>query len=134
METLTTPSETTKVQKVTTRTVAVQDVQAKISPDVSVPGAGNVTSTFVIAGSSGTQELILTITNLHLTTGSPATVICQPRQSVNQNFNFPDIFGVQVVTTAANQMVVRIRRLDANSGWGQDLRLDLLIFDNIHNP
>ena len=28
----------------------------------------------------------------------------------------------------------RIRRLDANSGWGQKLRIDMLIVDAVVNP
>src|SRR4051794_21898175 len=98
-----------------------------------VPGAGYVTSTWVDLGSSSTQDFILTINSLHLSTDSPAAVTCQPRQNSNYDYGFPDQFACQVVTTASDHMVVRVRRLDSNSGWGQDLRLDLVIFDWVNN-
>ena len=78
-----------------------------------------------------TPEIFLSITGLSLTTDVPATVLLQPRQNTNQNFGFPDQFNVMVITTARNQMLVRIERADANGGWGQDLRLDLLIVDQV---
>jgi hypothetical protein len=121
----------------TTGTVAVFPLNlagGAATPDVVVPGLGNVVSTFVQAGSSSTRDLLLTITGLNLTTDVPATVLLQPRQSANQNFGFPDQFNVMVITTARTQFLVRIERADANSGWGQDLRLDILIVDRVNNP
>ena len=127
----------------TTRTAPVQNVrtfalqppkEAGERPAVFVPGLGNVVSTFVDVGSSGTQELTFTITGFSLTTDVPAAVVCQPRQNVNNDFGFPDTFGVTVITTSASQIVVRITRLDEASGWGQDLRLDMIIFDSVNNP
>ncbi len=126
-----------------TRTVPAQNVTtfslqgmtgAQAEPAVAVPGLGNVTTTFVLAGPSSTQELNLTVTGLHLTTSSPSTVLLQPRQSANQDFGYPDEFAAQLITTAAGQFLIRIRRLDSNSGWGQDLRLDMAIFDSVNNP
>jgi hypothetical protein len=124
------------------RTVAAQDVQVfslgqraeREGPLAAVPGLGNVVSTFVIAGSSSTRGLRLTITGLSLTTGSPAVVLVQPRQSANQEFNFSDEFAVQIITTASDRILCRIMRLDADGGWGQDLRLDLFIVDSVINP
>ena len=133
---------TATLERVTnTRTVAAQNIRSfslqaadAVRPDVVVPCLGNVVSTFVDVGSSSTQELTLIMTGLSLSTDVPSTVICQPRQNANEDFQFPDEFNVQVVTTAADQIVVRIRRADSDSGWGQDLRLDLLIFDAVNNP
>ena len=121
----------------TSKTAPVQDVQHfslgqrtdQPGPLAVVPGLGNVTAGFVIAGSSSTQDLLLTITGLNLTTDTPAVVLLQPRQSVNQNFGFADEFAVQVIDTSEAEMLVRIQRLDSGSGWGQDLRLDVLIID-----
>jgi hypothetical protein len=77
------------------------------------------------------QELLVTITGLKLTTSTPAVVLVQTRQAVNQNLGHPDEFAVQVISTSATQVLVLIRRLDTNSGWGQELRLDLFIVDSV---
>jgi hypothetical protein len=53
---------------------------------------------------------------------------------VNLDFGFPDQFAVQVIDTSATQLLVRILRLDSNSGWGQELRLDIFIVDSVINP
>ena len=95
-----------------------------------VPGLGNVTATSVTLqqGSSG-QELLVVIQGLNLTTATPTVVLVQTRQSVNQNQGFSDEFVTQVITTSKTEIQVLVRRVDANSGWGQHLRLDLLIVD-----
>jgi hypothetical protein len=126
----------------TSKTVTVQDVQLftlgqrtdKAGPLAVIPGLGNVVATFCVAGSSPTQQLVLTITGLNLRTATPAVVLLQPRQSVNLDFGFPDQFAVQVIDTSATQLLVRILRLDSNSGWGQELRLDIFIVDSVINP
>jgi hypothetical protein len=126
----------------TSKTVTVQDVQLftlgqrtdKAGPLAVIPGLGNVVATFCVAGSSPTQQLLLTITGLNLRTATPAVVLLQPRQSVNLDFGFPDQFAVQVIDTSATQLLVRILRLDSNSGWGQELRLDIFIVDSVINP
>jgi hypothetical protein len=95
-----------------------------------VPGLGNVTATSVTLqqGSSG-QELLVVIQGLNLTTATPTVVLVQTRQSVNQNQGFSDEFVTQVITTSKTQIQVLVRRVDVASGWGQHLRLDLLIVD-----
>ena len=95
-----------------------------------VPGLGNVTATSVTLqqGSSG-QELLVVIQGLNLTTATPTVVLVQTRQSVNQNQGFSDEFVTQVITTSKTQIQVLVRRVDAVSGWGQHLRLDLFIVD-----
>jgi hypothetical protein len=126
----------------TTKTVPVQDVHLfslgqranAPGPLVAVPGLGNVVATYVIAGPSSTQDLLLTITGLSLTTDTPAVVLLQPRQSDNQDYGFTDEFAVQVIDTSATEILVRIQRLDSNSGWGQNLRLDIFIVDWVANP
>jgi hypothetical protein len=133
---------TTAPEAQASRTVTVQDVQLyslgqrtdKVGPLAVVPGLGNVVATYCIAGSSPYQQLNLTIIGLNLTTDMPAVVLLQPRQSANQDFGFPDEFAVQVIDTSATELQVRIRRLDSNSGWGQDLRLDIFIVDSVINP
>ena len=122
------------------RTVTVQDVQlfslgqpaGEAGPAAEVPGLGNVVATFcTVPGGSPAQELLVTITGLKLTTSTPAVVLVQPRQSVNQNLGHPDEFAVQVISTSATQVLVLVRRLDTNAGWGQELRLDLFIVDSV---
>jgi len=100
----------------------------------AVPGLGNVTATFATPGPSDTNNREYALTNLSLTTATPAVVLVQPRQADNQNFNFPDQFAVQVITTAQDRVVVQVRRIDADGGWGQNLRLDLFIVDQVINP
>jgi hypothetical protein len=134
---------TTAVQATPTRkTVTLQGVQLlslgqradKMGPLTVVPGLGNVVASYCIAGSSPTQDLLLTMTGLSLTTDTPAVVLLQPRQSANKDFGYPDEFAVQVIDTTATELLVRIRRLDNSSGWGQELRLDILIVDSVVNP
>ena len=126
----------------TTRTVSVEDVQHvtlgqrtdRTGPLVVIPEQGNVVAAFCIVGPSHTQQLLLTITGLNLRTASPAVVLLQPRQSVSQDFGFPDQFSVQVIDTSVTQLLVRIQRLDCSAGWGQELRLDIFIVDSMISP
>ena len=126
----------------TSRTVSVQDVQLftlgqrtdKAGPLAVIPGLGNVVAAFCIAGPSETPQLLLTITGLNLRTATPAVVLIQPRQSVSRDFGFPDQFAVQVIDTSATELLARIQRLDSNSGWGQELRLDIFIVDSVISP
>jgi len=94
-----------------------------------VPGLGNVTATSVTVPPSASQELLVVVTGLSLTTATPAVVLVQPRQAVNQNMGWSDEYAVQVITTSKTEIQVLVRRLDLNSGWGQNLRLDLFIVD-----
>ena len=96
---------------------------------VVVPGLGNVTATSVTVPPSASQELLVVVTGLSLTTATPAVVLVQPRQAVNQNMGWSDEYAVQVITTSKTEIQVLVRRLDLNSGWGQNLRLDLFIVD-----
>ena len=119
-------------------TVSVQDARvfplgqpaSEAQAHAVVPGLGNVTATTVTVpqGSPG-QELLVVVQGLNLTTATPTVVLVQPRQSVNQNQGFSDEFVTQVITTSKTEIQVLVRRVDANSGWGQHLRLDLLIVD-----
>ena len=118
-------------------TVTVQDVQVfSLDPRSGgaealtvVPGLGKVTATSVTLTSSASQELLVTVNGLNLTTNTPAVVLVQPRQAVNQNLGWSDEYAVQVITTSKTEIQVLVRRLDASSGWGQDLRLDFFIVD-----
>ena len=118
-------------------TVNVQDMQVfslgqragEAEAAAAVPGLGNVTATSVTLPPSAGQQLLVAVKGLKLTTATPRVVLVQPRQAVNQNLGWSDEFAVQVITTSTTEIQVLVRRLDANSGWGQNLRLDLLIVD-----
>jgi hypothetical protein len=118
-------------------TVTVQDVQvfslgeraAEAEALAAVPGLGNVTATSVTLPPSASQEMLVVVNGLNLTTNTPRVVLVQPRQGVNQNLGWSDEYAVQVITTSKTQIQVLVRRLDASSGWGQNLRLDFLIVD-----
>jgi hypothetical protein len=101
----------------------------EVTAEVAVPGLGNAVSVAYITGPSNTNNRKYQLIGLNLTTAQPAVVLVQPRQGDNQDFNFPDQFAVQVITTSPNSIIVVVRRLDSNSGWGQNLRLDLFIVD-----
>jgi hypothetical protein len=117
-------------------TVNAQDVRV-FSPGhqahaagAQVPGLGNVTATTItLAQGSPSQQMLVVVAGLNLTTATPTVVLVQPRQSVNQNKGFSDEFVTQVITTSKTEIQVLVRRVDANAGWGQHLRLDLLIVD-----
>jgi hypothetical protein len=114
------------------RTVTAQHVN-RLAPRVETE-LGNVVSTYAIAGPSDANELWLTITGFQLTTPEPSTVIMQARQSDNQEDGFPDAFAIQVVETSTESILVHIKRLDSGDGWGQNLRVDILIYDQVNNP
>jgi hypothetical protein len=116
--------------------VSAQDVrvfspgQQAHAAGAQVPGLGNVTATTItLAQGSPTQQLLVVIKGLNLTTATPTVVLVQPRQSVNQNQGWSDEFVTQVITTSKTEIQVLVRRVDENAKWGQHLRLDLLIVD-----
>jgi hypothetical protein len=119
-------------EPVFTVSVEKEDV-VQAAPSVAITGLGNIVSTFAFAGSSTTNQKTVVIGNLSLTTPVPACIQIQPRQSENSDQGFPDQFAVQVIETGTDHIRVRIRRLDSTSGWGQNLRLDVLVFDQ-RNP
>ena len=117
-------------------TVSAQDVrvfspgQQAHAAGAQVPGLGNVTATTTtVPQGSTTQEMLVVVTGLNLATATPTVVLVQPRQLANQNQGWSDEFVTQVITTSKTEIHVLVRRVDKNAGWGQHLRLDLLIVD-----
>jgi hypothetical protein len=96
---------------------------------VVVPGLGTVTTTWGLAGSSATVAKKVNFVGLQLSSANSAIVMAQARQSDNQDHNYPDEFAVQVVSVTPHSVLCLIRRLDAVSGWAQNLRIDLLVID-----
>jgi hypothetical protein len=54
------------------------------------------------------------VKGLSLTTDTPAVVLVQPRQAVNQNMGWSDEYAVQVITTSKTEIQILVRRLDLN--------------------
>jgi hypothetical protein len=121
------PSTTVNAQDV--RVLSLSRPTGEAEARAVVPGLGNVTATSVTIAPNATQELVVVVAGLNLTTNTPAVVLVQPRQAVNQNLGWSDEYAVQVITTSKTEIRVLVRRLDQNSGWGQNLRLDFLIVD-----
>jgi hypothetical protein len=125
---------TATAQDVKTIPLQTNPSKSGITPNNSyVSGAGYVTSTWALLGSSAYPNYTFTITNLHLYTASPATVHCQTRQYWNYDYDYPDQFACQVIETDYDHVKVRVRRLDQYTGWGQQLRIDLLIYEWVNN-
>ncbi|ELS00362.1 hypothetical protein Xen7305DRAFT_00000620 [Xenococcus sp. PCC 7305] len=62
----------------------------------------------------------------------PSVVICQARQSTNFDRGYTDQFAIQVIETATTFIRFRVRRIDdgtGSSGWGQNLRVDILVIN-----
>jgi hypothetical protein len=98
------------------------------------PWLGNVTSTYAYVGSSVFNQKVIDIFGFNFGTSSPAATSCQPRQSYPfQSTVYHDTFACQVVLTGNNYIRVRVQRLDAPFGWGQNLRLDFIVFSAINN-
>ena len=121
------PSTTVNAQDV--RVLSLSRSAGEAEAHAVVPGLGNVTATSVTIAPNATQELVVVVQGLNLTTNTPTVVLVQPRQAVNQNLGWSDEYAVQVLTTSKTEIQVLVRRLDLNTGWGQNLRLDFLIVD-----
>jgi hypothetical protein len=126
---MTTAQASTTVNADDVRVSSLGPYTGEAGAHAAVPGLGNVTATSVTVPPSTSQELLVVVKGLSLTTDTPAVVLVQPRQAVNQNVGWPDEYAVQVITTSKTEIQVLVRRLDLNSGWGQSLRLDFFIVD-----
>jgi len=125
---MTTPQASTTVDAQDVRVSSPAQAEGATA-HAAVPGLGNVTAGSATVPPSTSQQMLVTIAGLGLTTDVPAVVLLQPRQSVNKNNGYPDQYAVQVITTSKTAVQVLVRRLDASSGWGQSLRLDFFIVD-----
>jgi len=75
-------------------------------------------------------DVIFKVTGWNFATPTPQIVQCQPRQADNLDHGWSDQFGIQVIETGRDFVRIRIRRLDSNgSGWGQNLRVDMVIIE-----
>jgi hypothetical protein len=119
----------------TPREVAVGEVHTLSlgqKPDQSsslaeIPGLGPVSVAGLVVGPSSTQSRLFVLQGFNFFRSIPAAILIQPRQGINQNFGFPDVFAVQVIATSTSAILCRVTRLDLAVGWGQDLRLDVFV-------
>jgi hypothetical protein len=109
--------------------VAPLSAEQEVTAEAAVPGLGNVTFEGFSVGPSNTNNRKYLLGGFNFTTDRPRVVLVQPRQGDNQDLNFPDQFSVQVITTSRNNIMCAVRRIDSDSGWGQNLRLDLFVVD-----
>jgi hypothetical protein len=81
---------------------------------------------------TGSWDVLAKCTGWSFGTAVPAVVLCQTRQADNQDHGWGDQFVTQVVETGFDFVRIRIRRIDGGpSGisWGQNLRLDVVVFE-----
>src|SRR5438094_631958 len=102
------------VQAQDIRTFSLGKSTSPASSPATGPSLGTITTCYVPLGPSNAlpgQEVTVTITGFQFSTPVPAIVRLQARQGDNQEFGFPDEFAAQVITTASDRIVCRIRRL-----------------------
>ena len=80
------------------------------------------------------SDVILTCYGWNFRRPYPTSVFCQTRQHPRQNndYGWPDQFGCQIIETGRTFVRFRIRRFDngtGSSGWGQNLRVNLLVIE-----
>ena len=112
----------------TKHTATVQPAEASRA---IVPGLGYVTvASYVLQGNIPSNEHSFDLPlDVPLSADNPFVVMVQPRQSYNGDSWWHDQFAVQVIKTSANNITVRVRRIDQETGWGQQLRLDVVIVE-----
>jgi hypothetical protein len=108
-----------------------------------VNNAGYEENGWAYIGSSADQQVTVDVGGLNFAYSSryysnykPASIVCQLRQYDNEEYYYPDIFGCQVISTYYSyydhydHIRFRVRRLDQPYGWGQNLRLDFVVFES----
>ena len=107
-------------------------------PYVTGPSSASyIASATILVGSSLTNEVTKHETGVYVPLPIPPSlgpgnwgidhIFLQARQSVNEDFGYPDEFALQVIQTYLDTVTFRVKRLDGNGGWGQDLQVDILI-------
>ncbi len=112
-----------------------QVIRASVDPHVLVNGTDQrFISGYVLLPGGGSPENDLTVDITGLGKISDiAAIYLQTQQFQNADPGYRDQFAVQVVSV--DQQVpqttirVRVRRLDQDSGWGQQLRISILVVD-----
>ena len=109
----------------TARTIPVYSYNVLIA---GPPGGISLEAASVVVGNSPDNELTVTATGLNRGAYEPGYVFLQARQNVNDTIdhNYPDEFALQVIQASPDSVTFRIKRLDANLGWGQELQVDIM--------
>jgi hypothetical protein len=79
-------------------------------------------------GSGGGDRIIKTL-GWNFSTPTPSIVLCQARQTENQDYGWSDQFSIQVIETGIDFVRIRIHRSDGKVDWGQNLRIDILVIE-----
>jgi len=94
--------------------------------------AGGVYSWNTYNGGSAAWDVIWKLLGWNFAGPVPAVVLCQARQSDNIDHGWTDQFVIQVIETGRDFVRIRVRRIDdgtGGSGWGQNLRIDVLAIE-----
>jgi len=76
-------------------------------------------------GSSNSSVRVVDVTGFNFSSSDPV-VTCQPQDDSGADTGDRDSFAVQVAGTTKELVTLRIRRLDQNTGWGQNLRINIM--------
>ncbi len=112
-----------------------QVISVSVDPHVLVDGQDpRFFSGYVLLPGGGSPENNLTVDITGLGKVSEiAAIYLQTQQFQNSDLNYEDQFASQVISV--DQQVpqttvrVRVRRIDQNSGWAQQLRISILVID-----
>ena len=112
-----------------------QVFRVSVDPRVLVNGTDHrFISGYVLLPGGGSPENNLTVDITGLGKVSDiAAIYLQTQQFQNADLNYHDQFALQVVSV--DQQVpqttirIRVRRLDQDSGWAQQLRISILVVD-----
>jgi len=105
------------------------DKQRDSKPDAKLLAAVSDYGYVTVGSRSG--DVILKVSGFNIAE-IPTVVLCQARQMSNIDHGYSDQFAIQVIETAKSFVRMRIRRIDdgtGSSGWGQKLRVDILVID-----
>ena len=112
-----------------------QVIRVSVDPRVLVNGTDpRFFSGYVLLPGGGTPENNLTVDITGLGKVSDiASIYLQTQQFQNSDLSYKDQFALQVISV--DQQVpqttirVRVRRLDQDTGWAQQLRISILVID-----
>jgi len=111
-----------------------QVIRATVDPRVLVNGQDPrfFSGYVLLPGGSPQNNLTVDITGMGKVSAI-AAIYLQAQQFQNSDLNYTDEFALQVISV--DQQVpqttirVRVRRVDQDSGWGQQLRISILVID-----
>jgi len=107
---------------------------ANLARQMSIP---HFTSGYVALPPSEDSELTVHVILspddfIHNTDGD--LIFLQASQTVAGEQNYPDAFALQIVEVQPQLIIMRVRRVDSDNGWGQGLKIGLLIVRGFAPP